>query len=407
MNRDSYRHIRSAVFEKRPLPTDILDGEIAVNYHTDSVGVFIRDTLGYVRKVGPAYVSGTEPSPENYTVLSDGELWIDNSVNPPAIRFWDVSSDSWVGAGISEFPSDFDISGTLNVTNKATFDTLIKVGSGTTSAPGDIAWNADEGTLDVHLLNNVVNQVGQELQLLCRNGTATTIPDGTAVMFTDTIGNSGRIVVAPMVADGSVPGYFYFGITTQSIEPGADGYVTGFGKVRGVNTNIDEGGGVVWDDGDILWCDPVTPGGLTKVEPQAPNLKLPVAVVINAANNGVLLSRWDTGRRISDLHDVETNGTTADGELLVYNSSASRWEHKTTLPALTVTESLVVNGIEIIDSARDVEEARLIRRNGTATIGLPGVVPFGVGPVITPGMSLVGIGPDAYNVIDVHSGSVC
>jgi hypothetical protein len=106
MNRDSYRHIRSAVFEKRPLSTDILDGEIAVNYHTDSVGVFIRDTLGYVRKIGPAYVSSTQPSPVNYTDLSNGELWIDTSEVSPAIRYWDASSTSWISTGILDSPLD-------------------------------------------------------------------------------------------------------------------------------------------------------------------------------------------------------------------------------------------------------------------------------------------------------------
>jgi hypothetical protein len=74
---------------------------------------------------------------------------------------------------------------------------------------------------------------------------------------------------------------------------------------------------------------------------------------------------------------------------------------------LTVTSSLVVNGTNITESARDVEESRLIRRNATVSIGTPGTVPFGVGPIIPPGMSLVGIGPDSYNVIDIYSGSVC
>jgi hypothetical protein len=68
---------------------------------------------------------------------------------------------------------------------------------------------------------------------------------------------------------------------------------------------------------------------------------------------------------------------------------------------------VTINGTDITESARDVEESRLIRRNGTVSIGTPGTVPFGVGPVIPPGMSLVGIGPDAYNVIDIYSGSVC
>jgi hypothetical protein len=68
---------------------------------------------------------------------------------------------------------------------------------------------------------------------------------------------------------------------------------------------------------------------------------------------------------------------------------------------------VTINGTDITESARDIEESRLIRRNGTVSIGTPGTVPFGVGPVIPPGMSLVGIGPDAYNVIDIYSGSVC
>lgn len=100
MSRDTYRHIRSAVFEKRPLSTDILEGEIAINYNTDSVGVFIRDTLGHIRKIGPAHVSDTPPSPVNYTDLSEGELWIDISEGSPSIRYWDASSTSWVSTGI-------------------------------------------------------------------------------------------------------------------------------------------------------------------------------------------------------------------------------------------------------------------------------------------------------------------
>jgi len=68
---------------------------------------------------------------------------------------------------------------------------------------------------------------------------------------------------------------------------------------------------------------------------------------------------------------------------------------------------VTINGTDITESARDIEESRLIRRNATVSIGTPGTVPFGVGPIIPPGMSLVGIGPDAYNVIDIYSGSVC
>lgn len=100
MTRDSYRHLHSAVFAKRPLSTDLLDGELAVGYHTDSVGVYVKDTLGKVRKVGPAHVGDTAPSPVNYTALSDGEMWIDRSGTTPILRYYDEPTGTWVSTGI-------------------------------------------------------------------------------------------------------------------------------------------------------------------------------------------------------------------------------------------------------------------------------------------------------------------
>lgn len=250
------------------------------------------------------------------------------------------------GAGV-EWTSNVDVPGTLDVTGVSTFDTKIRIGtSGTAIGPQEIAWNPDEETFDVGLNSEVTNQLGQEIQLLCRNDESTTIANGTAVMFSGTLGNSGRIKVKRMVANGTYPGYVFLGVATQDIAAGDDGFVTTFGKIRGVKTNIDEGGGVVWDDGDILWCSPTTPGAFTKVEPQAPNLKLPVAAVINAANNGVLMVRWDTGRRLADLHDVEANGSKIDKDVLSYNETAGRWEHRSLASPflnLPLYDQIVVN----------------------------------------------------------------
>lgn len=99
--RDSYRHIRSAVFAKRPLPTDVLEGELAVGYHAGSVGVYLRDTSGEIRKVGPAHVGVEPPQPTNYTTLSDGELWVDRSGIVPVLRYWEEASGSWASTGTS------------------------------------------------------------------------------------------------------------------------------------------------------------------------------------------------------------------------------------------------------------------------------------------------------------------
>jgi hypothetical protein len=186
---------------------------------------------------------------------------------------------------------------------------------------GEIGWNADEGTLELGK-GGISNYIGQETMVLCRNNSNTvTIPKGAAVRFAGAVGNSGRIKVAPMVADGTLPGYVFFGVTDQAIAGGGDGYVTVFGKIRGINTNS-------YIDGDILWCDPANPGGFTKIEPQAPNLKLAVAAVLSAANNGAIFVRWDTGRRLQDLHDVEANGGKQNGDILTWDAGNNRWEAK-------------------------------------------------------------------------------
>lgn len=48
-----------------------------------------------------------------------------------------------------------------------------------------------------------------------------------------------------------------------------------------------------------------------------------------------------------------------------------------------------------------------IRRNAAFSVGVAGLVPFGVGPAIPPGMAFFGIGADAYNPIHLLSGSFC
>lgn len=196
-------------------------------------------------------------------------------------------------------------------------------------ADGQLAWNVDEGTLELGK-GGVSNYIGQETMVLCRNASNTvTIPKGTAVMFAGTLGASGRIKVAPMVANGSQPGYVFFGVTDQPILGADDGYVSVFGKIRGINTSS-------YAEGAILWCNPSVPGGFTETEPQAPNLKLPIAAVISSANNGTIFVRWDTGRRLQDLHDVEANGSKSDGDVLTWVVANNRWE--ATAPAAGVTD---------------------------------------------------------------------
>ena len=240
-------------------------------------------------------------------VLRSGELGIESDAVSLRGKYGDGTT-TWANLPYTELGQQPDF-------EAVTFDTAAAVDVG----QAQLAWNDDEQTLDLGKGGGVVLQVGSEQLMLCRNSTASTIPNGTAVRFAGTLGNSGRLLVAPMLADGSLPGYVFFGVTTAAIASGQDGFVTTFGKVRQVNT-------LAFEEGDILWCDPATPGGFTATEPAAPNLKLPVAAVISKATNGILMVRADTGRRLQDLHDVEANGGKSDGDVLTYVAANSRWE---------------------------------------------------------------------------------
>ena len=193
--------------------------------------------------------------------------------------------------------------------------------AGITPVPGQLAWDVDEGTVALGK-GTISNYLGEETVVLCRNASNTVaIPKGAAVMFAGTLGASGRIKVAPMVADGTQPGYVFFGVTAEAIAGSGDGYVSVFGKIKSVNTSA-------YAEGAILWCNPAVPGGFTATEPQAPNLKLAVAAVLSSKNNGTIFVRWDTGRRLQDLHDVEANGGKSDGDVLTYVAASNRWEAK-------------------------------------------------------------------------------
>lgn len=151
---------------------------------------------------------------------------------------------------------------------------------------GVLTWNSDEGTLDIDTGTGVIIQAGQENNRVVRNGTGNTIVNGTVVMVTGTIGNSGRLVVAP--ASGVVgTAMRVYGIATQDILAGQDGYVTTDGKVRNINTTGSTVG-EVWADGDVLYVKPNDAGNLTKVVPTYGQLKMPVANVIHAHTNGTL-----------------------------------------------------------------------------------------------------------------------
>src|SRR6056300_1231872 len=133
---------------------------------------------------------------------------------------------------------------------------------------GTLSWNSDDQTLDLGLADGVVNQLGQEIHM--RVKASELINNGDVVYASGAVGNSSAIEVSKYIANNTIDELYVVGVATQDIALGDFGYITTFGKVRGLSTD----GSVfseTWVDGTVLYPSPTPSGGLTSVQPIAPN----------------------------------------------------------------------------------------------------------------------------------------
>ena len=275
----------------------------------------------------------------------------------------DPSSISANGTGSTGFGTYWSTSNDLDFMNISVtqstgdiryidFDTTYALDSVT----GRLNWNSDDGTLDLGLSGDVTLQIGQESHYYVKNQTGGTLLNGRLVSAVGTDGASGRITASYSIADGSVPARYIMGIVTGDIADGGDGYVTHFGKVRG----IDASGAPyseTWNNGDVLYANPNINGGLTNVEPSAPNLKVVVALVIdNSATVGSIFVRVSNGFRLRDLHDVATYATSSltDNDFLRWSTTGQYWTYSTLESVLELNDlSDVTTGFPATPSVAD------------------------------------------------------
>jgi len=235
---------------------------------------------------------------------------------------------------------DYDTAWQDEITvDKVTFDTL--AAEALTTA-GEVAWDFDLETLNVQLNGNVGLHLGQETFYHVKNQTGSTIPKGTVVRAAGTVGNSGRILIAPFLANGTFPSQVCMGVTTEAIDDGDDGFVTHFGLIRGINLSA-------FQDFDILYASSTSAGGFTATPPAAPNNNVIVALVIHAVNNGILFVRPTFGSSLANDELVNLAGL-ATGDGLAYDGTKfvpSKFAPRTP----TVGTGLATTGTVALDMA--------------------------------------------------------
>lgn len=237
------------------------------NVDTTNATNISSGTLNASRLANSGVTAGTYRS-----VTTDAKGRITAGTNPTTVA----------GYGLTDVFTKTEIQETLPAIGLDTMNTVAP------TRVGQLKWNQDENTADL-AVSGAVLQIGQELVVNVRNSTGITIPNGTVVMATGSIGNSGRITVAPH--DGTIGNAInILGVTTQSIVSGEDGTATLIGKIREFDTTgIDVG--ETWVDGTKLYVKPNDGGKLTSVEPLDTETKMAVAYVVHAHTNGTLYVR--------------------------------------------------------------------------------------------------------------------
>ena len=288
-----------------------------------------------------------------------------------------------LGAAASGANSDITslsgITGSISTVDSITFDTT----GGVTVGQGQIAWNSNDGTIDIGMgYDAVTQQVGLEQYFRIKASAA--ITDGQCVMFTGAVGASGVLTGAP--ATGVTNPQYIMGVATMDIANNGFGYITSFGLVRGINTT-GSSVGETWVDGDILFYNPAYTGGLTKVEPIAPLPKVVVASVVNAASggSGSLFIRVQAEPYLQGLTDVYAPSPISNGQILIGDGPQGRWEAATLTAGTNVSITNAAGAITI--NATD-------QYSGTVTSvdvsgGTTGLTTSG-GPITTSGTITLG-----------------
>ena len=196
------------------------------------------------------------------------------------------------------------------------------VSSGLSSgAVGSLFWHNVDGTLNVQMDSNVSSALNQCQYFYVKASAAITI--GQVCMITGAVGASGILTAGP--ATGVTDGTYIMGIAAENIDLNGFGYIQSFGPLKGFNLST-------FADGDILFYDTASTGGLTKTAPSSPNPVVQVGAVIHngSGSSGSIFIRVTTRGKLKQQGDVLLT-TPVNSDVLVYNSATSLWVNSPTV----------------------------------------------------------------------------
>ncbi len=290
-------------------------------YGTLVVGYYIVDYVGHLFEI-----TGINFGGDSEAVIVHDLLERDEEEGPYGLRESYVYDSLYAAALVSQAKlnrldeSAEDFIRNLNVDPKMVDSVQFNTAYTPDTEPeGLVWWNTGDNTMNISTGYGSILQVGQEIHIKVYNNSGETISDGTAVYptgaFNDfpTIGKARTDTHETVAVD--------YGMTTTSIDDGEYGFVTWFGKVRGIDTSM-------WNLGDRLWISPTNPGEMVNIQPVFPNYAIQIGIVFikDSLDGQIFVTSRDTVKdtiqnfwngvfRESFDFRISSNGTTITGSL--------------------------------------------------------------------------------------------
>ena len=300
---------------------------------------------------GFTYLNGTEQN--GYALLTDGTGY----------AYWGPVSGSSSGqylplsGGTVTGGTIFTSGLTANTISAQTitFDTITSI----TPALAQINWNQTDKTLEFGYGDgNTTIEIGQEMVYPpVVNKDSIDLVEGTLVMVDPTdVAQGNRLRVIRAVTNGTYPSQLLVGILTEDIDKNQEGYATWFGYVRNLNIPTLESNGIkpvseTWAEGNILYPNPSTAGGLTNVRPNAPSIDATIAAITSInGNNLTLLVRPLLTFTLAELNDVTVKSTSAmtNTTVLSFSSSTGVWVDRVISGGTGISVSANSSSIDIV-----------------------------------------------------------
>ena len=286
------------------------------------------------------------------TILLKGQLGIEDTANATyklkignGTNLWSALSYVGGGAGGSQdLQSVTDLgSTTTNDINTAgiTSDYLqLDTAATNTNAVGKVVWNDTLGTGEIGLKGGNINaKLAQDLYARVVNKTSQNLLKANYQAVKVQSAQGQRLAVNFARANTDLNSADTIGLVAENINNNQEGFVITVGLIQNINTTGSLQG-ETWADGDVIYLSPTTAGSLTNVKPNGSTGHIVVLgyVEYSHQNNGKIYVKIMNGWELDELHNVYINqGTLANNDALIYESSTQLWKNKTIATALGYT----------------------------------------------------------------------